>query len=154
MDKSELKVGSPAPKFNLPDQEGKLHSLDNYSGQWILVYFYPKDDTPGCVKEACSIRDAFPDFENLGIKVFGVSADSVLSHKKFSEKYSLQFTLLSDTRKKLIEDYGVLKEDGGTARTSFLINPAGKIAKIYNNVKPENHAMEIINDLAAIKDKA
>ncbi|TSC89133.1 MAG: peroxiredoxin Q/BCP [Parcubacteria group bacterium Gr01-1014_3] len=132
------------PNFSLPDQTSKIHNLKDYKGQWVLVYFYPKDDTPGCVKEACAIRDNFPAFKKLGIQVFGISADSVKSHAKFAEKYDLPFTLLAD------EDKKVVKEWGGIARTSFLIDPKGKVAKVYEKVKPETHAEEVLADLSKL----
>lgn len=146
------------PTFSLPDQNGKTHKLSDYKGQWALVYFYPKDDTPGCTKEACAIRDNFPAFKKLGIKVFGISVDSVKSHKKFAEKYDLPFTLLADEDKKVVKDWGVWgkkkfmgRDYMGTKRTSFLINSAGKVAKVYENVKPEIHAEEVLADLKALK---
>ncbi len=150
------KLNSPAPDFTLPDQNGKEHSLSDYRGKWVLLYFYPKDDTPGCTKEACALRDNFPDFKKLGIAVLGVSVDSVSRHKKFEEKYKLPFTLLADAEKKVVNLYGVWakkkfmgKEYDGTLRTSFLINPEGKIAKVYENVKPELHAQEVLADMPA-----
>jgi len=151
------KKNSPAPDFILPDQDGKEHSLSHHRGQWILLYFYPKDDTPGCTKEACAIRDSFPKFGMLKVKVFGISTDSVESHKKFMEKYGLPFTLLADTEKKVTGRYGVRgkkkfmgREYEGTLRTSFLVDPHGMIAKVYENVKPEVHAEEVLKDLHAI----
>lgn len=108
------------------------------------MYFYPKDDTPGCVKEACAIRDHFPRFQTGGLTVFGVSTDSIASHKKFVEKYSLPFTLLSDTGKRVIALYGI------TRRSSFLIAPDGTIAKVYEKVKPELHAEEVLRDFKAL----
>ncbi len=148
-----LKINSKAPDFKLPDQNGKEHSLKEYRGKWVLLYFYPKDDTPGCTKEACAIRDSLPDFKKLKITVLGVSVDSVKSHKKFSEKHSLPFTLLADEDKAVVKKYGVWakkkfigREYMGTLRTSFLIDPFGKIAKIYENVKPEIHAEEVLRD--------
>ena len=153
-----LKIGSKAPDFNLPDQSGKQHKLSDYHGQWVLVYFYPKDDTPGCTKEACSIRDNFPDFQKLNIKVFGISVDSIKSHGKFALKYELPFTLLADEEKKTVGDYGVWGDKkfmghsySGTSRSSFLINPDGKIAKIYEKVKPDNHAQEVLQDVANLR---
>lgn len=147
-------LNSPTPDFTLPDQDGKEHTLSHHRGGWVLLYFYPKDDTPGCTKEACMIRDAFPDFSKLNAKVFGISVDSVASHKKFAEKYSLPFTLLSDADKRAVRAYGVWnkktfmgKAYEGISRTSFLINPAGKIIKIYEGVKPEIHAAEVLKDL-------
>src|SRR3989344_5757118 len=149
-----LKTNTKAPEFKLPDQDGKIHSLSEFKGQWILLYFYPKDDTPGCTKEACSIRDSFPSFEKLKAVVLGISVDSVKSHRKFADKYKLPFTLLADEEKKVVKLYGVWvkkkmmgREYMGTLRTSFLIDPQGKIAKIYENVKPEIHANEVLSDL-------
>jgi len=136
-----LKVGQTAPEFTLQDQGGTERSLKEYRGAWVLLYFYPKDDTPGCTKEACAIRDDFPDFGALKAQVLGVSTDSVTSHKKFAEKYSLPFTLLADEKREVVGLYGV------SSRTSFLINPEGVIAKIYENVKPEVHAKEVLQDL-------
>lgn len=149
-----LTPNSPAPEFTLPDQAGRLHRLSEYRGGWVLLYFYPKDDTPGCVKEACAVRDALPDFQKLGITALGVSVDSVASHKKFAEKYSLPFTLLADEEKVVVQLYGVWAKKNlagkvyhGTLRTSFLINPDGMIAKVYENVKPETHAEEVLRDM-------
>ena len=149
-----LKIKTKAPDFKLPDQDEKIHSLKDYKGQWVLLYFYPKDDTPGCTKEACAIRDSFPSFGKLKAAVLGVSVDSVKSHKKFADKYELPFTLLSDEKKKVVKLYGVWdkkkmmgREYMGILRTSFLIDPQGKIVKIYENVKPEIHAGEVLADL-------
>ena len=154
----KIKNGQLAPDFTLPDQDGKNHKISNNRGQWLLVYFYPKDDTPGCTKEACMIKDNFPEFKKLKVTVFGVSVDSVKSHLKFSKKYKLPFTLLADEDKKVVKLYGVWgkkkfmgREYMGTYRTSFLINPNGKVAKIYENVKPEIHAEEVLKDLAEFK---
>ncbi len=145
---------SSAPLFILPDQDGKDHALADYRGTWILLYFYPKDDTPGCTKEACAIRDSFPDFKKLKIAVFGVSVDGAASHKKFKEKYKLPFTLLSDDKKEVVKKYGVWgkkkfmgRSYEGTLRTSFLIDPEGKIAKTYEDVNPVSHAEEVLADL-------
>lgn len=149
-----LQAGQAAPEFTLPDQDGRAHSLKEYRGAWVLLYFYPKDDTPGCTKEACALRDTFPDFGALKARVIGVSVDSVASHKKFAGKYSLPFTLLADEHKEVVGQYGVWgkkqfmgREYMGTLRTSFLINPEGVIVKIYENVKPETHAAEVLQDL-------
>lgn len=152
--KNKITVGMTAPDFESPDQDGKMHRLADYRGQWVLLYFYPKDDTPGCTKEACMISDNLPNFEKLETAVLGVSTDSVSSHKKFAEKYDLPFTLLADEKKDIVQKYGVWVERKfigkiipGTKRTSFLISPEGKIAKIYENVKPTEHADEVLNDL-------
>lgn len=149
-----LQPGKKAPVFTLPDQDGTSHALKDYLGKWVLVYFYPKDDTAGCTKEACMLRDNFPSFKNSKAVVLGVSADSVKSHKKFADKYELPFTLLADEDKSVVEKYGVWQEKSmygrkymGIARTSFLIDPQGVIKKIYEAVKPEVHAEEVLNDL-------
>ena len=152
----KLHEGDIAPDFTLLDQDGTTHSRNAEKGKWILLYFYPKDNTPGCTKQACALRDEFPAFEKLNCTVFGISVDSVISHKKFAEKFSLPFTLLADTEKNMVEAYGVWqkkklagREYLGIVRTSFLINPNGKIAKIYENVNPETHAIEVLQDLPA-----
>src|SRR3990167_10391720 len=151
----ELRVGQRAPEFTLSDQKGTPHSLKDYRGQWVLLYFYPKDDTPGCTKEACAFRDHLPRFEGSKVVVFGISADSVKSHAKFAEKYKIPFTLLSDEQKETVQAYGVWakkkfmgREYMGINRQSFLISPEGEIEKIYEKVDPENHAEEVLNDLA------
>ena len=151
-------VNKKAPDFSLPDQDGKIHKLSDFKGYWVLLYFYPKDDTTGCTIEACGIRDSFPRFNKLKLTVLGVSVDSVKSHKKFAEKYNLPFTLLVDEDKTIVEKYGVWakkkfmgREYMGALRQSFLIDPEGKIAKIYETVKPETHAEEILADLNKLK---
>lgn len=148
-------VGQQAPDFTLPDQDGVRRKLSSYRGKWVLLYFYPKDNTPGCTIEACMIRDQFENFEKIRAVVLGVSTDSVRSHKKFSEGYSLPFTLLADETKEVVGAYGVFGEKKmmgrtymGTRRTSFLIDPKGKIAKVYEKVKPPVHAREVLEDLA------
>ncbi len=150
----ELKVNQKAPDFSLPDQDGKKHKLSDYKGQWVLLYFYPKDDTPGCTTEACTLRDNFPAFNRLKVKVLGISTDSVASHQKFANKYQLPFTLLADETKIVVEKYNVWRVKNmygrkffGIARVSFLINPDGKIAKIYEKVKPAIHAEQVLTDL-------
>ena len=155
-----MKNGTLAPDFSLPDQNGKRHRLRDYRGEWVLLYFYPKDMTPGCTAEACAVRDEWPQFEKLDVRVFGVSTDSVKSHAKFAEAYDLPFTLLADTEKKAVEAYGVWgkkkfmgREYLGTKRMSFLIDPKGKVAKIYEKVKPREHAAEVLRDLAALGAK-
>jgi peroxiredoxin Q/BCP len=152
-----LTIGDNAPSFTLKDQDGVAHSLQDEKGKWVLMYFYPKDDTPGCTKQACAIRDAAPDFKKLDCVVFGISTDSEKSHKKFEEKFSLPFTLLADTEKEVVRAYGVWapkkfmgREYLGTLRTSFLIDPKGNIAKIYEKVKPELHAEEVLVDLSVL----
>lgn len=149
-------VGKDAPDFTLKDQDGTEHSLSDYRKKWVLLYFYPKDDTPGCTIEACTIRDQFKNFKKIGAVVFGVSTDSIASHKKFATAYELPFTLLADEHKEVVGKYGVFGEKKlygrtymGTMRTSFLIDPKGKVAKVYKKVKPEKHAGEVIADLKA-----
>ena len=145
-----------AANFSLPDQNGKLHTLGKYRGKWVVLYFYPKDDTPGCTKEACSFRDATAEFEKRGIIILGVSKDSVASHKKFAEKYHLTFTLLSDESLAMIKAYNAWGEKkfmgrtfSGILRITYLINPKGKIAKVYEKVNPLVHSGQILTDLAA-----
>lgn len=152
------KTGTKAPAFTAPDQEGKTHSLKDYAGKWVILYFYPKDDTPGCTKEACAFRDGFSKFNRAGIKILGVSVDSVKKHAKFVEKYSLPFILLSDEDKKIVNSYQVWgkkkfmgREYMGTNRVSYLINPEGKIAKVYEQVKPEDHADEVLADVKTLQ---
>ncbi|MCL4338563.1 thioredoxin-dependent thiol peroxidase [Patescibacteria group bacterium] len=156
----KLKVDQKAPDFNLSDRDGEIHKLSDYKGEWLLIYFYPKDDTPGCTIEACELRDNLPEFNKLGVRVIGISTDSVASHAKFSEKYKLPFTLLSDSEKKTVRDYDVWgpkkfmgREFLGTKRTSFLVNPDGKIAKIYVNVQPKVHVSEVLKDITPLKNK-
>jgi peroxiredoxin Q/BCP len=148
------KVGATAPAINLPDQDGKMQKLSDYKGQYVLIYFYPKDDTPGCTKEACGLRDSFPNFKKLNAKVLGISADSVAKHKKFAEKYELPFTLLADEGREVVEKYGVWDKKSmygrifmGINRTSFLVDPNGKIVRIYEKVKPADHATQVLADL-------
>jgi peroxiredoxin Q/BCP len=152
-----LKIGDKAPDFSLPDQNDEEHSLSDFAGKWVFLYFYPKDDTSGCTTEACSVRDNFQVLKDRGVEVLGVSVDSVKSHKKFEQKYDLNFTLLSDENKEMVEKYGVWAEKSmygkkymGTLRTSFLINPQGEIAKIYEKVDPNNHLSEVLEDIAGI----
>ncbi len=146
--------GAKAPDFTLVDQDGKKHSLSDHAGKWVLLYFYPKDDTPGCTIEACTIRDQFKDFKKIKASVIGVSTDTVASHKKFATAYDLPFTLLADEHKEVVGKYGVFREKKlygrtymGTVRSSFLINPKGVVAKMYEKVKPEKHAAEVLADL-------
>lgn len=147
-----------AAEFNLPDQLGKFHKLSDYRGKWVVVYFYPKDDTPGCTKEACNFRDRLQDIK--GAVVLGISKDSVASHKKFAQKYSLNFTILSDEKLDTIKAYGAWgekkfmgREFDGVLRKTFLIDPAGEIKKVYEKVNPLVHAEEIIRDLGEVSKK-
>lgn len=151
---SNLEVGSQAPSFALPDQNGKIHQLVDYRGKWLLLYFYPKDNTPGCTVEACTLRDNWNKFTKLNASVLGISADGILSHQKFSTKFALPFPILADEKKSMLQSYGVLAEKSmfgktflGIKRSSFLIDPDGKIAKIYKNVKPADHAEQVLADI-------
>ena len=143
-----------APDFKLSDQDGKIHSLSDYQGKWLVIYFYPKDFTPGCTKEACSFRDSDREFSKMGVNIVGISKDDVSSHKKFTEKYHLNFPLLADPEHKTIEAYGAWgkkkflgREFFGTIRSTFLISPEGEIVKEYKNVNPIIHSSEILEDL-------
>ena len=140
--------------FSLMDQNEKVHTLSSYKGNWVLLYFYPKDDTPGCTKEACGFRDSLNDLKKYNVVVLGISADSVSSHQKFAKKYNLNFPLLSDEKKEVIKAYGAFgkkkfmgKEFEGILRISFLINPQGEIVKKYDKVKPEVHAKEVLEEI-------
>lgn len=147
-----------APDFSLEDQDGTLHSLDEYAGNWLVVYFYPKDDTPGCTKEACGFRDTSKEFAKRGVQVLGVSKDSVASHRKFADKYNLNFPLLSDTDATIAKAYGAYGEKKfmgktfiGVSRMTFIIDPKGSIAKQYDSVNPLTHAATILSDLQALQ---
>jgi len=148
---TKLKEGDKAPDFAVNDGEGKTVRLKDLKGKKFVLYFYPKDDTPGCTKEACSFRDSWSKFKRRGIEVFGVSLDSEKSHQKFTEKFSLPFRLLADTDRKLSESFGTYgkkkfmgREYMGNHRMTFLIDEKGKIKKIFEKVKPEDHAEEVL----------
>ena len=145
-----IEVGQPAPNFNLPDQTGKHHSLKDYSGQWLIVYFYPKDDTPGCTKEACAFRDDFKAISAKNTQVLGISIDSKKSHADFAKKYNLPFPLLSDQEGKVAKQFQSLISLGPikfAKRHTFIIDQDGIIQKIYRKVNPSNHSQQILNDL-------
>ncbi len=149
-----------AAAFSLPDQTGTIRNLSDYAGQWLVVYFYPKDDTPGCTTEACSFRDEYEYLKEKGLHIIGISKDSVKSHAKFAEKYKLNFPILSDESTKTIQAYGAWgekkfmgREFTGTHRMTFLINPAGEIVKEYPKVTPKEHAIEILHDFEALRSK-
>jgi peroxiredoxin Q/BCP len=146
-------VGSAAPAFRLQDQNGEWHELEDYRGGWLAVYFYPKDDTPGCTTEACNFRDNIYAFKAIGASVVGISIDDVESHQEFSAKYKLPFVLLADETGATAQAYGVLRDWKVTkiaARESFLVNPDGIIVKHYEDVDPENHTQEVLADLDAL----
>jgi thioredoxin-dependent peroxiredoxin len=149
-----LEEGKKAPNFELKDQNGDTVSLKDFEGQKVVLYFYPKDDTTGCTKEACSFRDEFPKFEKLDAQVIGVSPDSIESHKKFAKKYNLPFTLLSDEGKETVEAYDVWKQKSmygrnymGVERTTYIIDEKGNIQKVFPKVKVENHIEEVLKIL-------
>lgn len=153
-----LKPGDPAPDFTLPDGNGNSISLKDLRGKWVVLYFYPRDNTPGCTTEACGFRDAYADYEANNVVVLGVSTDDAKSHTKFTTKYNLPFPLLTDAEGAVgtaYDSYGLKKFMGkeymGISRNTFLIDPDGNIAKIYLKVKPDNHAAQILADLAALK---
>ena len=146
----EVTVGEVAPDFRLQDQNGEWHTLEQYRGQWVALYFYPKDDTPGCTTEACAFRDNIFAFENIGATILGVSLDDVDSHKEFADKYSLPFSILADTNKEAATEYGVYVKMGTremAKRESFLIDPQGRVAKHYSKVNAETHSEEVLADL-------
>lgn len=149
-----LEVGDKAPSFKLKNQDGETVTLSELKGKSIVLYFYPKDDTSGCTKEACNFRDEFPKFKKIKAEIIGISADSVKSHKKFAEKYDLPFDLLSDESKDVVEKYGVWQEKSmygkkymGIVRTTFIIDAAGKIRKIFPKVKVDKHNQEVMEAL-------
>jgi thioredoxin-dependent peroxiredoxin len=152
------KVGQPAPAFKLQDQAGKWHQLSDYQGKWVALYFYPKDDTPGCTTQACSFRDNVFAFNQEGAVILGVSVDDVASHKQFAEKHGLPFTLLADADKSVTKRYGVLKTYMGVMemarRDTFIIDPQGRIAKHYESVNPDGHSAVVLADIKALKAKA
>ena len=147
-----LKVGDMAPNFSLKDQNNLTHTLSNYKGQWVVLYFYPKDDTPGCTTQACDFRDAVKRIIASKAVVFGLSLDSVSSHKLFAEKYNLPFSLLADETGEVSELYDSLSMFYKAAkRNTFIIDPEGNIAKIYLSVDPKTHSEMVLNDLNSIQ---
>lgn len=150
-----LSVGDVAPDFSLPDGKGNLIQLANLKGKWVVLYFYPRDNTPGCTKEACGFRDAYEQFQNQDVIVLGVSTDDAKAHEKFTSKFQLPFPLLTDAGGQVAaeyDSYGLKKFMGkeymGISRNTFIIGPDGRIEKIYKKVKPETHASQILADLA------
>lgn len=147
--------GMPAPEFELPDQTGQLHSLEDYRDQWVVLYFYPRDETPGCTREACEFRDDIFEFRALNAQVLGVSFDDVESHFRFAERHELPFPLLADTEGKAAEAYGVKTKMLGMTmakRQTFLIDPDGRLAKHYARVQPATHSAEVLADLRALSE--
>lgn len=149
-----LKAGTKAPAFSLPDQNGKIHTLEEYKGRKVILYFYPKDQTPGCTKQACGFGELYPQFQEKDAVVVGISKDSVASHKKFEEKYGLPFTLLSDTELTCVQDYDVWKEKKnfgkvsmGIVRTTYLIDEEGMIVKAFDKVKAAENPAQMLEIL-------
>ena len=152
-----LEVGQTAPPFALKDQSGKLHRLSDYAGKWLVVYFYPKDDTPGCTKEACHFRDDMAQLHALGVQVLGVSLDSAESHGRFAAKFKLPFPLLADDGgavAKRYDAYWSFLFIHVARRHTFIIDPAGRIAKIYRKVDPDTHSAEVIADIKALQQRS
>lgn len=147
-----------APDFSLKDSEGNLHSLTDYKGQWLVLYFYPKDDTPGCTVEACSLRDARDDIAALGAQIVGVSQDDAASHEKFKAKHTLNFTLLSDPNKEALNAYGAWGKKmfgkEGILRKTFIINPEGQVVKVYGRVTPLGHGEQVVEELKRLQAAA
>ena len=145
----------PAPDFSLKDSEGKAHTLADWRGKWLVLYFYPKDDTPGCTTEACSVRDARDELTDLGAEVVGVSRDEAASHDKFKAKYNLNFLLLSDPDKQALEAYGAWGKNRfgivGTLRKTFIIDPNGQVVKAYGRVTPAGHGEQIVTDIKKLQ---
>ncbi|EKE13367.1 MAG: Alkyl hydroperoxide reductase/ Thiol specific antioxidant/ Mal allergen [uncultured bacterium] len=147
-----------ATDFTLLDQNGREHSLSDHRGKWVVLYFYPKDDTPGCTKEACTFRDSFHELQKMGVQILGISKDSVASHKKFAEKHNLNFPILSDESKEVIKVYKswgrkkfMGREFEGTIRNTYLIDPTSEVVKFYEKVNPLTHASEIISDIKDVQ---
>lgn len=148
------KAGEPAPDFRLADQNGKVHTLADYRGKWLVLYFYPKDDTPGCTEQACKFRDDLHQLTALGAQVVGVSVDDTASHVQFAKKYSLPFPLLADTQAEVARRYGSLRNFGivkFAKRNTFLIDPEGRIAKVYLSASTSRNSIEVIEDLKKLK---
>ncbi len=150
---AELSIGDQAPAFTLQDQHGRQHALPDYLGRWLVLYFYPKDDTPGCTAQACAFRDDFQQLQRMQVVLLGVSLDSVASHQAFAEKHGLPFPLLSDETGEVAAAYGALWKLGPirfARRHSFIIDPEGRISRIFRSVKPANNSDEIITELVKL----
>jgi len=151
-----MKPPYEAPDFTLSDVSGNSHSLADYKGKWVILYFYPKDDTPGCTTEACSLRDARDILAAMGAEIIGVSKDDASSHEKFKAKYSLNFTLLTDSEAKVIELYGAWGKKmygrEGILRKTFIINPQGKVVRVYGRVTPMGHGEQVIDELKKLQE--
>lgn len=151
-DAAPLQVGQPAPDFRLPDQKGETHTLADFRGKWLVLYFYVKDDTPGCTEQACKFRDDIHELAELGAEVAGVSVDTTASHADFSKKYDLPFPLLADSTGTIAARYDSLRENSRLARrNTFLIDPQGRIARIYLSASPSRNSADVITDLKKLK---
>ena len=155
-----LQTGTKAPEFTLPDQNGELHSLKDYRGKRVLLYFYPRDNTPGCTKQACGYSERYPQFEEKGVVILGISKDSVASHKRFEEKQGLTITLLSDTELEVIQAYDVWKEKKlygktymGITRSTYVIDEEGTIIKTFEKANPATNAQDILEYLAQLSNE-
>src|SRR5260221_10552336 len=150
-------VGSPAPAFRLQDQAGAWHELNDYRGKWVVLYFYPKDDTPGCTTQACEFRDNIFAFNKLGAVILGISVDDVASHKQFAEEHGLPFTLFADSTKATAKSYGLIRSAPGLMETptreTFIVDPAGRVAKHYASVDPKGHSQMVLADLKGLQGK-
>jgi thioredoxin-dependent peroxiredoxin len=151
-------VGDVAPAFRLQDQNGKWHTLDEYRGQWVVLYFYPKDQTPGCTTQACELRDNIFAFRHIGAAILGVSVDDVASHKEFADKHSLPFPILADSGKQTTRDYGVLTRYMGVLelaqRDTFIIDPQGRVAQHWAKVDPKGHSERVLAELRSLQARA
>lgn len=152
-----MKPPYPAPDFSLPDISGKMQSLQEFAGKWVILYFYPKDDTAGCTAEACSLRDARDTLAEMGAEIVGISKDDANSHEKFKAKYSLNFTLLTDADGKTINDYGAWGKKmfgvEGILRKTFIINPEGQVVRVYGRVTPIGHGEQVVEALKKLQEK-
>jgi len=148
-------LGTRAPDFKLQDQDGKWHELTDYRGKWVALYFYPKDQTPGCTAQACEFRDNVAGFREAGVVILGISVDDVDSHRKFADKHSLPFKLLADPSKETVRKYGVLKSYIGgmqlARRDTFVIDPEGRIVKRYVDVEPKSHSQQVLRDIKELQ---
>lgn len=153
-----LSAGNPFPDFSLPDQDGKVRKLSDFAGNWLVVYFYPKDDTPGCTIQGKAMTATKADFDAAGIRVVGISADDVASHKNFCNKFGLTTEFLSDTNSSLMKALGLGQSEWKGMkfweRTTFVVDPEGKIQKVYEKVNPEGHEKVLLSDIAQMKSKA